>query len=178
MPIFLRYLLSLIFHMTWSRVGKGAPVPPVRLPRKGKGPVTLPAIGPWQLMMAMWLVNKIWGKYGNNVKSHLLTAPHPAAKGLGSLLPDPQNAGTSTLSSTTPSVATPALAPPAGASTAPAAANPPHMSTHVAGPSGSSHQPPSHDTQRLPGASLPQGSVLSALRGSSLQSQPDPDQTA
>src|SRR4028119_858127 len=89
MPTLIKYLLSMIVHMMWSRRGKG-PVPPIRLPRKG--PVNLPVVGPWQVMIGMWLLNKLWDRYGREVKSHLMNAQHPAVRNAGTLIPDPKNA--------------------------------------------------------------------------------------
>jgi hypothetical protein len=76
MPTFLKYLLSMIVHMMWSRMGKG-PVPPIKLPRKG--PVNLPIIGPWQVMIgACGLITSSGIRYSRDVKTHLMNAQHPA----------------------------------------------------------------------------------------------------
>ncbi len=156
MSVFLRYLASMLLHLMWSRAGKGGPLPPVRLP--GKGPVNLPVLGPWQMMAAMWLANKIWEKYGRDVKAHLMSTNHPAARGVGSMLPDPKNAAANNTSTHAPasapaSVTAPSVqpAPGAAASTNGAAA--------------------SHDTQPLTGRRLPSGSILSGLRRPSSGSQ-------
>lgn len=174
MPVFLRYLMSLIFHMMWSRVGKGAPAPPLRVPRRGKGSTTLPTIAPWQMVIAMWTLNKMWDKFGNDVKSRLLTTDNPAAKGIGSLLPDPKsNAATLKVvpaGSATTVVNAPMTA--AASTAAPPAPDPSRMSTHAGVQAAASNPTPSHDTQPLTKANLPQGSVLSALRRASGQMPP------
>jgi len=54
----LKYLVSLAAHLTWHRMGARGPVPPMRLP--GGRPLPLPPIGPWQLMIALWVLNKLW----------------------------------------------------------------------------------------------------------------------
>ena len=173
MPVFLRYLMSLMFHLMWSRVGKGAPAPPLRVPRRGKGAVALPTIAPWQMVIAMWTINKMWDTFGNSLKSRLLTNNNPAAKGIGSLLPDPK--GTASTPKVVPagSATTVVNAPAISAATPPAS---PHKSTHVGGQTASAA--PSHDTQPLSGASLPQGSVLSALRRAPGQANPASGQTS
>ena len=135
MNILLRYLMSLVAHLAWQRLGRGGPVPPMRIP--GKRTVQLPVISTWQMMAALWLMKKIWGRYGQNVKTRLMDAPHPWAKQAGSLLPDPAATGA------TPTTAA-APVPPAAAGSAPAA-------------------PVSHDTQPLPQQKLKPGSVLSSL---------------
>ena len=158
MSIFFRYLFAILVQMAWSRVGKGGPVPPIRLPGKGKDPVKLPLIGPWQMMVAMWMMNKFWDRYGRDVKLKLMDTSHPVARRVGSLLPGAAGKrATSGAPATITVPGTPASANNAAASSAAA-------STTTA-PSAS--PAPSHDTQPLPTRRLPQGSVLSSLRGSS-----------
>lgn len=135
MNIFLRYLMSLMAHVAWQRMGRGGPVPPLRIP--GKRTVNLPAISSWQMMAALWLMKKVWGRYGQNVKSRLMDAPHPWARQAGSLLPDPSTTGAT------------APTPVAPAPTVAAASIPP--------------APANHDTQPLPPQKLAPGSVLSSL---------------
>lgn len=156
MSVFLRYLASLLLHLMWSRAGKGGPLPPVRLP--GKGPVNLPILGPWQMMAAMWLMNKLWDKYGREVKTHLMTTGHPAARGIGSWLPDPKNAKSGNSSAIYPATGAKVASAPAtvtapGAQPAPGAASGPSRGAALA-----------YDTQQLSQRRLPSGSILSALR--------------
>lgn len=92
MSVFIKYLLSIAAHMMWRRMGKGGPIPPIPLPRKG--PVNLPVLGPWQVMIGMWLMNKMWERYGRELKTHLMNAGNPVVRGAGNLLPD-TGAGTS-----------------------------------------------------------------------------------
>ena len=153
MSVFLRYLASMLLHLMWRRAGKGGPLPPVRLP--GKGPVNLPVLGPWQMMVAMWLANKIWEKYGRDVKAHLMSTNHPAARGVGSMLPDPKNAAPGNNASTP----VPASAP--ASVTVPDVQSAPDVAGSTNGTAAS------HDTQPLPGRRLPSGSILSGLRRSS-----------
>ena len=188
MSVFLRYLLSMMVHMTWMRMGKGGPVPPLKIPRKG--PVNLPVIGPWQVMIGMWLMNKMWEKYGRDVKTHLADTGSSVAKRVGSLLPDPKNtpaaspassnAARATSGSTTPatvSAAAPAAPPIASPAPAPshdtqvlssAPANPQNSSTRNAAPQiPNQHDADTQDTDAHASNSqrLPQGSLLSRLRG-------------
>jgi hypothetical protein len=86
MNILFRYLMSLMAHVAWQRMGRGGPVPPLRIP--GKRTVQLPVISSWQIMATMWLMKKMWGRYGQDVKSRLSDAPHPWVRQAGSLLPD------------------------------------------------------------------------------------------
>ena len=165
MSTFMRYLISLLVHMTWSRVGKGGPVPPLRVPRKG--PVNLPVIGPWQVMIAAWLLRKFWERYGREVKAHLMDTNHPAAQGIGSLLPDPKNPAPNMM----PGAKSGAAGHNSGGGrnsagapvTFPVPAGAPNVSASgvaAAGP----RPAPSHATRPLTARPLPQGSVLSSLR--------------
>lgn len=179
MPVFMRYLMSLIFHMMWSRIGKGAPAPPLRVPRRGTGPAALPSIAPWQMVIAMWTLNKMWDKFGNDVKSRLLTTNNSTAKGIGSLLPDPKGDAGSTpkvvsAGNATTVVNAPSVNAPATPAASPAPPITPHMSTHAGGQAGAGSPAPSHDTQPLTSARLPHGSVLSRLRGAPALGQTPP----
>jgi hypothetical protein len=77
---------------------------------RGKGPVNLPVIGPWQVMITMWVLRKVWDKYGGDVKSHLSNVNHPAARRIGDLIPAPNgsNHNATNLQATT---ATPSTTP-------------------------------------------------------------------
>ncbi|HEX8551457.1 MAG TPA: hypothetical protein VF681_07850 [Abditibacteriaceae bacterium] len=91
MATLIKYLLSLAVHAAWARAGKGGAAPPVRLPR-GKGPVNLPVIGPWQMMAITWLVRKLWQRYGDDVKSRVGKVDHPAARQIHDWIPSTRNA--------------------------------------------------------------------------------------
>lgn len=90
MSVFLRYLMAFAVQLTWQRTGKRGALPPVRLPfGKNKGSaMPIPLIGPWQMMIAMWLIRQVWTVYGGQVKSKLKNAAHPMANHIGNLLPD------------------------------------------------------------------------------------------
>jgi hypothetical protein len=137
------YLLSLLFHALWSRAGKG-PIPPVRVP-VGKGKkLPLPALSPWQLMIATWVVRRLWSFYGGHVKMRLTAHQNPVARHVGTLLPDPTADNTPA-----PSSAQPAPTQPTAAASQPA----PTMTPPPPAPA------KSYGTQKLS-----PGSVLSALR--------------
>lgn len=182
MPTLIKYLLSMIVHMMWSRMGKG-PVPPIRLPRKG--PVNLPVVGPWQVMIGMWVINKLWDRYSRDVKTRLMNAQHPVVRNAGSLIPDPKGAPQNG--------ATQNGATPGNTSTQAAVAHPITPATITA--PGSSHvqsgsqvaPAQSHKTQLLsngtqtapptagnstPSQRLSPGSILSSLRRSNSSNQP------
>ena len=165
MSVFLRYLASMLLHLMWSRAGKGGPLPPVRLP--GKKPVNLPVLGPWQMMAAMWLTKKLWEKYGREVKTHLMSTNHPAARGIGSMLPDTKNAALGTNASANASTHTSTPAP----ASAPASVAPPGVQPAPGAAGSMQGTVASHDTQPLPGRRLPSGSILSGLRRPSSKSQ-------
>ena len=155
MSVFFRYLISMLVQMMWMRMGNRGPVPPIRVPRKG--PVNLPVIGPWQMMITMWMMKTFWEKYGRDVKLKLMSSDHPVAKRVGSLLPNTKNAASLSSfgnagRSTTSAPAT--ITVPVG----PTASN---TSTQP------SAQADSHNTQPLPTRRLPAGSVLSSIRPSS-----------
>ena len=162
MSVFIKYLLSIAAHMMWRRMGKGGPIPPIPLPRKG--PVNLPVLGPWQVMIGMWLMNKMWERYGRELKTHLMNAGNPVVRGAGTLLPD-TGAGTPNTSApgTTPnnssaahnSVPTTINAP------TPAPAPAPNYKTQNL----SDTTPASQTNSSAPTSQrLSQGSILSSLR--------------
>jgi hypothetical protein len=155
MGTFLRYLMAFGMQLAWQKTGKGGATPPMRMPfgkHKGK---SLPIIGPWQMMIALWLGRQIWAIYGNQVKEKLQNASHPVARHVGGLLPD-----TGSTPAAPPSAASPS------SQAAPAAGSIPGVPHSV------SHAPPQYGTQQLDPAqngsgSLPPGSVLSGLRKAS-----------
>jgi hypothetical protein len=149
---FLRYLMAFGVQLAWQKTGKSGATPPMRMPfgkNKGKS-VPLPIIGPWQMMIALWLGRQIWAVYGNQVKEKLQNASHPVARHVGGLLPD--------------SGSTPAASP---------AVSPPHQAAPVAGSTPATSRPaPQYGTQQLDPAqngsgNLPPGSILSSLRKAS-----------
>jgi hypothetical protein len=182
MSALLRYLISLVLHIAWARMGKG-PIPAVKLPRRG--PVNLPVIGPWQMMIGLWLVNRLWDRYGHGVKNNLSNHPHPAARVAGSLLPDtpqsdtPAQSASSAQNSPAASPAQPANSPtsasaPPSNSSQPNTASQPNFATRLLSrgnssrASNSSSSPASHSSSPSDnGARLPAGSVLGALRRNS-----------
>lgn len=142
MSKFLRYLISFVFHLIWARSGGSGAVPPVRLP-KGKQ-VPMPVIGPWQMMIAMWLFKKMWHSHGQRVKEKLADAPSPLVNRVASWIPD------------TPQAAKTKAANPGSANNA-----------QVPAPAPSNPQPAQHDTQPLKSSAnggVTQGSVLNSLR--------------
>jgi len=164
MSVFLRYLASLMLHMAWQRTGNKGAVPPMRLPRRG--PVNLPVIGPWQMMVAMWMLKRIWKRYGDDVRTRLMTHDNALANRVGAYLPTgaPDNATSVNATSATTASATPATVniPASNSSSAAPAATPPAVT----------HDTTLLPTRRLPGAqngaqAKPQGSLLSKLRGTS-----------
>lgn len=90
MQTFLRYLMAFVMQLAWQRTGKRGALPPMRIPfGKNKGAaMPLPVIGPWQMMVAMWLVKQVWAVYGGQVKNKLQNAANPMVSHIGSLLPD------------------------------------------------------------------------------------------
>ncbi len=65
MAVFLKYLMILLVHLIWEHIGGRGPVPPIRVPKKG--PVTLPAISGWHVLIAFWLTKQLWSHYGQAV---------------------------------------------------------------------------------------------------------------
>jgi hypothetical protein len=88
MGVLLRFLFNLAANLAWQRAGGKGAIPPVKLP-KGKRPVNIPVLAPWQMMAAMWVVRKMWGLLGHRVKDTLATSPNLAARQVGTWLPDP-----------------------------------------------------------------------------------------
>ena len=164
MSTFLRYLMSLVVHLAWRRAGRGGPVPPLRIPGKGKS-IDLPVIGTWQLMAAMWLVKKLWDRYGHDVKGHLKNNANALARRAAAYLPDPASPprGLATATPNAPiSAAPPVVAVPRIA---------PDLQTQVLTPSVSPAQSaPIAPSVSAPAASngapqtLPHGSLLAKLR--------------
>lgn len=109
MNILFKFLATLIANMIWQRVGGKGAIPPVRLPRSGKH-INVPAVGSWQMMIAMWVLKKFWHQYGGSVKTRLTDMPHPVPRRVGSWLPDAP-ANTSNLAA--PTVPTPLVSQPA-----------------------------------------------------------------
>ena len=147
MGTLLRYLMAYAVQVMWQRSGKGGATPPMRMPfgkNKGKA-MPMPMIGPWQMMIMMWIARQIWAIYGNQVKAKLSGVNHPVASHIGNILPP--TGSTSSSATTAPTVAAP-TAPPA-----PAPRPAPHYGTQVL-------DDPDDDA-----ADLPPGSVLSGLRG-------------
>lgn len=146
MSTFIKYLMAFVVQAALQRTGKQGAIPPMRIPfGKNKGQsVALPVIGPWQMMIAMWVARQVWVVYGDGVKAKLQNARHPLVKHVGTLLPD---AGKKS------AAATPAPAPQSSApSTAPA---PKQYDTRVL------------DTDTNNGkdsGNLPPGTLLNSLR--------------
>jgi hypothetical protein len=143
----LRYLISFGMHLAWHRSGKSG-TPPLRVPfGKGKGG-PLPAIAPWQLMAAMWLAQRIWARYGDDIqhkldesKDALLDRVDNVVRGgLGT-----GNAPAHKSSTPAPNILAPRAAP--------------NYQTQVLDSGNQSVSTPS--------SPLPPGSVLSGLRGTS-----------
>ena len=133
MSVFFRFVMTLLANVAWQRIGGKGAVPPVRLPRT-KGPINIPVLTPWQMMAAMWVARKAWGRYGNQVKSRIDAVNHPAARQVGAWLPDPDltasapNAGAMHAPRTWTTTAQPAAPQAATAQPAPSAAAPPPTS--------------------------------------------------
>lgn len=151
MSTFLKYLLSLAAHMAWMRAGKSGPVPPVRLPHNKK-PLPLPVIGPWQMLIATWVLRKLWQRYGDDVRARVAKVDHPAAQKIYDLIPS-GNSNSHAARATSQPPATFVI--PGVPATAPA------------GPSGAgASAAQSANTQRLPRQTDPDtgSSLLSRLR--------------
>lgn len=163
MGTFLRYLLSLGIQLAWQRSGRGGAIPPIRMPfgrNKGKT-MPLPIIGPWQMMAAMWIIQRVWKMYGNQIKDRLSNGDNPLLGHLHDLLPDtpgarPSNASTSS--------ATASSASAQQASTAPTPAPRPAPQYHTQPLSTAAQANGAKSTSTAP---LPSGSVLNGLRGAS-----------
>lgn len=140
MGSFVRYLASLMLHIAWQRAGNRGGVPPIRLTKRG--PVTLPVIGPWQMMIAMWVLRKLWAAYGDDVKGHMLNSKNKFVNQVATSLPSTPGATTTQNAAPDPDMAAPA----------PVYSQP--------------STPPSYATQPLAPAAPRPGSLLSRLRGS------------
>jgi len=138
-------------QLMWQRSGKSGATPPMRLPfgKNKNKPLSLPVLGPWQMMIAMWLGRQIWSIYGDQVKSKLRQTNHPIANHVHDLLPDTGK----TSNQSTPAAAV--SASPVTTPSTPAPRQTPQYGTQVL-----------TDTQNGSG-NLPPGSVLSSLRGQS-----------
>ena len=155
MATLFRYLMAYAVQLAWQRAGKGGATPPVRMPfgkNKGKS-LPMPMLGPWQMMILMWLGRQIWAIYGNQVKSKLRDINHPVTKHIGQILPD---TGTAPQPGT-PNAASQAGSPPApqasSAGSAPPARPAAHYGTQVLDPNSNGS------------GNLPPGSVLNSMRG-------------
>jgi hypothetical protein len=136
MSTLLKYLLSLAVHTMWMRSGKGGPVPRIPVP-KGKKPVNLPVIGPWQMMLVTWLARKLWQRYGDDVKARVGKVDHPAARQIHDWIPTTRDTQSGNISAT--------IHTPAGNSATPVA---PATFNVPATPAAAAT--PSNDTRRLP----------------------------
>jgi hypothetical protein len=139
-----RYLFSILAHVAWRRSGKSGPLPHFKAP--GKRTTRLPIPSPWQVMVATWILERLWKEFGDDVKHKLTHTKSPAVNRLGQMIPAPGDA---------------AQAQPAQSQ--PALAGAPQGNGQ---PSQSTAQAPNYDTQKLQTGPLPSGSVLSSLRSS------------
>lgn len=87
MGVFLKFVLHLLANILWQRIGGKGGIPPVRLP-KGKKPVVIPVVSPWQTVVVMWTARKMWAAFGGQFKDRLAASPHGAAQQVGSWLPN------------------------------------------------------------------------------------------
>jgi hypothetical protein len=110
MGVFVKFLVSLVAHLLWQRVGGRGGIPPVRLPRSNK-PVIIPAVSTWQMMIAMWIMKKFWAQYGGHVKTRLSDTSHPIPRRIGSWLPDIATTGHATANTTATVPAPPVTSP-------------------------------------------------------------------
>lgn len=149
MSTFIRYLMAFVVQAAWQRTGKHGAIPPMRIPfGKNKGQsMPLPIIGPWQMMIAMWVARQLWVVYGDGVKNKLQSASHPLVKHLGTLLPDSGKKSASTASSPAPQATATAPAP------VPA---PKQYDTRVLDAD--------TDTSKKDSGNLPPGALLNSLR--------------
>jgi hypothetical protein len=177
MTALLRYLVSLALHIAWARMGKG-PIPAVKLPRRG--PVNLPVIGPWQMMIGLWLINRVWERVGHGVKTNLVNHSHPAARAAGSILPDVPGKPSVSANTSGPHPAAPNTtpsAPPANPvpsatvaksapAPAPAKAAPSFVTRVLSRSKNNATSPSTNDDTNGNSSHLPAGSVLGGLRRS------------
>lgn len=124
----LKFLVHLLANIIWQRIGGKDGIPPVRLP-KGKGPVVIPVMSPWQTVVAMWTMRKLWAAFGGQFKDILSSSPNGTAQQVGSWLPNapakPKKPAASKAAAVAPSVPAPNLrAPQTWTATAQPAATP------------------------------------------------------
>ena len=143
MGVFLKFVLHLMANILWAKIGGKGAIPPVRLP-KGKKPVSIPVVSPWQTVVVMWTARKMWAAFGGQFKDILASSPNGAAQHLGTLLPDapakPKKPGAPKAAS--PASSAPVAAPRASQTwagtakpvPAPAPPSPPAASTPPAAP--------------------------------------------
>lgn len=158
MGVFLKFVLHLMANILWQKIGGKGAIPPVRLP-KGKKPVSIPVVSPWQTVVVMWTARKMWAAFGGQFKDILASSPNGAAQHLGTLLPDapakPKKPDTSKAAS--PASNTPAAAPRAPQTwagtakpvPAPAPPSPPAASTPPAAPVPTPRPMPNYATRPL-----------------------------
>ena len=156
MATLVRFLMSLVVHMAWQRMGKGGPIPRLRTP-KGKT-VVLPTLAPWQIMAATWVAKKAWERYGHAVKSRINSVDNHWVKQAGGLLPDPPGTPAQNSAASTP--ATPPTPPAAPAPPRPT----PQYGTQVLPSNGAPQTPNTNASSNGNTDTLPAGSVLSGLR--------------
>ena len=175
MSTFFRYLLSLAMHLAWRRAGKGGAIPPMRLPGKGKAPVNLPMIGPWQMMAATWVLKRVWARHGTTIKSHLQNNANDLTRRAAKYIPDPKNARATSNSTSTGATSSTRSAPVVSQTTAqtptPTPRPAPNFNTQVLGGASNNASPNNVSTNaptpNAPQNPLPQGSILGKLRGRS-----------
>lgn len=165
MSTLFRYLASLMVHLAWRRAGRGGPIPPMRLPGKAGKIVDLPVIGTWQLMAAMWLLQKFWGRYGATLKARFTNNANDLARRAATFLPDINGAKPATSSATNLNVTPPATVTPQNnvAPNLTPRAHPNLKTQPLSSPNTSPHTP--HNSGAA--SNLPSGSLLSKLRGRS-----------
>lgn len=146
MGTLIRYLISFGMQMAWHRSGKSG-TPPLRMPfGKNKGP--LPIFAPWQIMAAMWLGQRIWARYGDDIQQRFEQSKDVVLDRVDNVV----RGGLKTGNGSVNSASTPASV---SAPAAPRAT--PQYHTQVLNDTNQSASTPS--------SPLPPGSVLSGLRG-------------
>lgn len=140
MTALLRYLAGWLATMMWQRLRGRSPLPPTRLPVKSPSPLS--AVSPWQALVGVWLLHKLWTQFGqqakpqapqgakqrvkHQVKHRVKNAGRSASQRFDTWLYAPSRtapAPSSAAQTATP--AAPTNATPAGVN-APAATTPPH----------------------------------------------------
>ncbi len=156
MSTLLKYLMAFAVQTLMQRTGRQGAVPPMRIPfGKNKGQsVPLPIIGPWQMMIAMWVARQVWTVYGESVKTKLKHAKHPLVQHVGAILPDSGKTSHSSTAKSQINAPAPAAAPAPATAPAPAPA-PPQYGTRPLDTSNG-------DTNNS--GNLPPGSLLNSLR--------------